>query len=157
MSVIKNKAVAQDFAQIVAAVNACGGVIRDDHGAGRTLKVSGIGNLQRGDRKFAVPFCDSKYFCLNALYIGENGEARVSRDSIGGTVELFGAPLADGILGYNASQSTNLFTASFITDVHYLVDGKLEAVDLVTAEDVAKLQAMSNEARDAWEASRKQA
>lgn len=151
----------KNFANIIEAVNHCKGHVVNDHGNRvGLLKVTGIGNLQKGEKKIPVIFCDSRYFSLNRLYLDENNVPHVSRESVGGVVELHGAPLEQGILAYNEAQIENIMCYSFLTDIHYVVDGKLEASDLVPAEKVAEMQATAKAGYDKWNAeyeARKQA
>lgn len=140
-----------NFAALVAAVNATEGKVMDDHRGAGWLRAGGIANLVRDDKTVPVLLLrHTSYFSLNLMYVGENGEARVSRDSVGGCVKLMGASLEDGILAYNEGQKENLFTSSFLTDIHFLVEGKLVASDMVTMEQVVEMQTEAKAAHDAW-------
>lgn len=130
------------LAQIVESLNHFNGKIADDHNSTGTMrKVTGVALLNRGDVQIPVSFCDASYFSLNKIYLGEGNETRISTDSVGGVIKLMnGVTLLEGILNYNAEQATNLFSPSFLSDIHILKDDKLEPVDLVTHTQVRVMQ-----------------
>jgi hypothetical protein len=139
------------IAQVIAAVNANNGVVADDHRGAADRVIFGMATLVRGEQEVAVPLIDARYFSINGLYIGTDGKAHISTSSVGGVVEKFALTMDTAILNYNEGQSENMFCNSFLVDVHYLVDGKLEPVDLVTRDQVKELQAKAKAARDKWE------
>lgn len=77
-------------------------VIFDDHNNGNdTLNYEGIMLfIKENGEAFLVPEMRSVAFCLNPLYVGDNGEIRLSTSSCGGVVrnnlipETFGIKLA---------------------------------------------------------------
>lgn len=144
--------VVNNFAAVLAAVNTSAGSCKDDHACGGMRDIFGLAKLVTGNKEFTVSLHDARYFSLNAMYVDSFNLPHISRDSCGGVVEKFDKTMEQSILDYNESQSTNIITASFITDVHFLVDGKLQAVDLVSPEKLAELQAKVKEGYDAWKA-----
>ena len=142
----------QPFAAVVAAVNATNGVVVDDHRGAGERAVYGIATLVKGDHLVPVALVQAKYFSLNLLYLGKDGKAHISRDSVGGCVEVFDNTMDQAILNYNESQTGNLFCSSFLANVHYLVDSQLKETDLVSMEKVAEMQATAKEKHDAWNA-----
>lgn len=141
-----------NFANIVNAINTANGVVKDDHTQAGTRTVAGVATLLRGGRHHVVSLHDAKYFSLNDMYMGEDGMAHISRDSCGGVVEKFDLSMEQAILNYNEGQTTNMFCHSFLLNIHFLQDGKLVPVDLVTAEQVVEMQAKAKAAYDAWKA-----
>lgn len=149
------KQVQFSFEALVAAVNATQGKVMDDHGNGNGwIMASGIAVLVRGEKKFPVLLCNSRYFSLNAMYLGEDGEARVSRDSVGGVVELHGAPLADGIAAYNENQQDNFLCHSFLGNIHVMQDDVLVATGQVSDEEILAMQKVANDKYETWNNSR---
>lgn len=144
--------VVNNFAAVLAAVNNTAGSCKNDHTGAGMNTVFGIAKLVSGNKEFTVSLHQSRYFSLNAMYVDQFGLAHISRNSCGGCVEVFDKTMEQSILDYNEGQSTNIITASFITDVHFLVDGKLQPVDLVSPEKLAELQAKVKEGYDAWKA-----
>lgn len=144
--------VTNNFADVLAAVNNTAGSCKDDHTSAGMNTVFGIAKLVTGNKEFTISLHKCRYFSLNAMYVDQFGLAHISRDSCGGCVEVFDKTMEQSILDYNENQSTNFFTSSFITDVHFLVDGKLQPVDLVSPEQLAELQAKAKEGYDAWKA-----
>lgn len=139
------------LAQIVESLNNFQGKIADDHNCGGGMRtVSGIGLLNVGEKQIPVSFCDAIYFSLNQIYLGDANETRISTGSVGGVIKLMnGTTLFEGILNYNAEQAKNIFSPSFLSDIHVLKDGKLEPVDLVTRTQV---RVMQNACAKAYEA-----
>jgi len=139
------------LAQIVESLNNTQGKIADDHNDNNVLRtVSGVALLHRGDKQIPVSFCDAAYFSLNQIYLGRENETRISTGSVGGVIKLMnGVTLFEGILNYNTEQAKNLFSPSFLSDIHVLKDGKLEPVDLVSYTQV---RVMQNAAAKAYEA-----
>lgn len=139
------------LAQIVESLNATNGKIMDDHNSNNAGRmVTGVALLNRGDVQIPVSFCDAIYFSLNQIYLGDANETRISTGSVGGVIKLMnGTTLFEGILNYNTEQTTNLFSPSFLSDIHVLKDGKLVPVDLVTRTQV---RVMQNAAVKAYEA-----
>lgn len=139
------------LAQIVESLNNTKGKIVDDHNDNNVLRtVSGVGLLNRGDKQIPVSFCDAAYFSLNQIYLGSENETRISTGSVGGVVKLMnGTTLFEGILNYNAEQAKNIFSPSFLSDIHILKDGKLEPVDLVTMLQVRVMQNACEKAHEA--------
>lgn len=140
-----------NFAVIVAAVNATNGVVNDDHRGAGTRTVAGMAELVRGSRRHVVSLHDVKYFSLNdVLFFEEDNSVHITRDSCGGVVEKFDLTMEQAILNYNAGQTTNMMCNSFLVNIHMLVDGKLVPVDLVTEEQVVEMQATAKAAYDKW-------
>lgn len=139
------------LAQIVESLNHFNGKIADDHNTGGGMrKVTGVALLHRGDQQIPVSFCDAAYFSLNQIYLGDANETRISRDSVGGVVKLMnGVTLLEGILNYNAEQAKNIFSPSFLSDIHILRDDKLEPIDLVTYTQVRVMQNACAKAHEA--------
>lgn len=144
--------ITQDFASVIAAVNATNGVVQDDHRGAGERTVAGIALLVSGDKARAVPLLKSRYFSLNLLYLESNNVPHISTSSIGGCVEIFDLTMEEAIAQYNESQTNNLFCASFLTNIHFLVDGKLEPVDLVSEEKLEEFRTTVKTKREAWEA-----
>lgn len=141
---------ALDFANIVNAINAANGVVKDDHTQAGTRTVAGVATLLRGGRHHVVSLHDAKYFSLNDMYMGEDGMAHISRDSCGGVVEKFDLSMEEAILKYNTAQTSNMMCNSFLLNIHLLQDGKLVPINLVTAEQVVEMQAVAKAAYDKW-------
>lgn len=130
-----------NFEAILKAINESNCVVKDDHGNGQYLYAAGVANLERnGKCRPVLLLRNTAYFSLNLVYLGDKGEARLSRDSVGGVVKMMnGVTLEEGIVNYNEEQVENMFTASFLRDVYLAVDNKLVASDLVTEEQVVEL------------------
>lgn len=97
---------------VVAAVQANNNVVGDDHNNGtRTLTLTGIGGYIRGEKIIPVALCNSVAFCLNEVYLDEEGKPRISRSSTGGLIELPGGlDLQSGIDNFNEMMKNNKFS-----------------------------------------------
>lgn len=144
--------VINNFEAVLAAVNVSAGSCKDDHSCAGMNTVFGIAKLIAGNKEFTVSLHKARYFSLNAMYVDHLNLPHIGRDSCGGCVEVFDNTMEQAILDYNERQSTNIITASFITDVHFLVEGKLQPIDLVSPEKLAELQATVKAGYDAWKA-----
>lgn len=115
---------AYQFDDIVAIVKANDGVIGDDHNNSKdTIKIAGLGIFRKpGVQKgIVVPLCSSTVgFCLNHMYL-ENGEVRVSRNSVGGVIETGKhANLQAAVEAFNADQAHNQWSMGVLERVVYL-------------------------------------
>jgi hypothetical protein len=115
---------AGQFDEIVAVVQAANGVVGDDHNCGtRTMTIAGLGIFRKpGVQKgIVVPLCSSKVgFCLNQMYL-EDGQARVSRDSVGGLIETGKhASLQAAVEAFNRDQEHNQWSMGVLERVVYL-------------------------------------
>jgi hypothetical protein len=111
------------YEAILEVVKANDGVIADDHGQGRTLKIAGIAILRRAneERGVVVPLIETKVgFCLNNLYLQE-GQVHVSRNSVGGLIENGKhADLKSAVEAFNADQVDNQWTMGSLERIAYL-------------------------------------
>jgi len=115
---------AAQFDEIVAIVQANDGVIGDDHNSGKdTMKIAGLAIFrQPGVQKgIVVPLCSNTAgFCLNHMYL-ENGEVRVSRNSVGGLIETrLHASLQAAVEAFNADQVHNKWSMGVLERAVYL-------------------------------------
>lgn len=114
----KAVAVAVRNESIYAAAQAVKGVIADDHRNDGTIKLWGLATLVKEEKAIVVALCDSAYFCVNRVYLGEEKEARVSRDSVGGVVHPRNhATMEEAIEAYNLDQKDFIFTTGQLTNV----------------------------------------
>lgn len=137
---------------MVAALNHTSGRIMDDHNNGRGARtVSGVAVLHRGDVEIPVSFIDAEAFCLNEIYLDEKNIPHVSTNSVGGVLYLSckNRTLLEAIVVYNAESMDNIFSPSFISNVHVLEDGKLKPVDLVSREQVKVMQSVVKKSYEA--------
>lgn len=129
-----------DFGALMAAIDANKGRIADDHSCDSHIGIAGIALMTRGDRQpVPVALFNAAYYSLNEVYFGDNNEPRLSTSSVGGVVKKFSLSTEDAVKAYNESQVSNLFTPSFISSVHLLVDGKLVPSDMVSETDLETL------------------
>ena len=117
VSVAANPTLKVSNAAIYAAAEAVKGLIADDHAARKTIQLWGVATLEKGDEQTVVALIDARYFCLNGVYLDSRGGVHLSTNSVGGTIELHGAPMEDGIEQYNAEQAGFPFSSGQLTNV----------------------------------------
>lgn len=102
---------------IIEAAKAVNGLVFDDHktGGGKA-KLWGVATLDKGDRQQVVALMDSLYFSVNSVYL-DQGQAHLSTSSVGGVIELRGAPVEDGVAKYNEEQKSFPFTCGTLNNV----------------------------------------
>jgi hypothetical protein len=104
-------------AHLYSVAQAAGGVIADDHRACKTIQLWGMGTLEKDGRQTPVALIDARYFSLNLVYLNSTGEAHLSINSVGGVIELHGAPMEDGVAQYNTEQAGFPFSSGQLTNV----------------------------------------
>lgn len=104
-------------AHLYSVAQAAGGVIADDHCACKTIKLWGMGTLEKDGKQTPVALIDARYFSLNLVYLSKAGEAHLSINSVGGVIELHGAPVEDGVEQYNKEQAAFPFSSGQLTNV----------------------------------------
>ena len=117
VSVAANPTLKVSNAAIYAAAEAVNGLVADDHGAGKTMQLWGLATIEKGDKQTVVALIDARYFCLNSVYMDTRGGVHLSTNSVGGTIELHGAPVEDGVEQYNAEQAGFPFSSGQLTNV----------------------------------------
>ena len=117
VSAATNSNLKAHIALIYAAAEDVKGLITDDHGGGKTIQLWGVATLEKGDKQTVVALIDATYFCLNGVYLDARGGVHLSTNSVGGVIELHGAPVEDGVARYNAEQSGYPFSSGQLTNV----------------------------------------
>lgn len=117
----------QTFEEIHAAIVANCGMVIDDHRTGKqnyadmVRKVHAIGK-HGDDTVFLCSETETTYFCLNRMYIDDDGIPHLSRWSVGGVINLREhGTLAKAVTAYNDPANWvpgHKFTP--VTDVVYL-------------------------------------
>lgn len=114
---------AGQFDEIVAVVKANNGLVGDDHGVGRTRTIAGLAIFRKpGVKKgIVVPLIETPVgFCLNHMYL-QDGQVRVSRDSVGGNVENGKhASLQAAVEAFNRDQEHNQWSMGVLERCVYL-------------------------------------
>jgi hypothetical protein len=107
------------FAQIVSAIAANNGMVKDDHGNGtRMLKLAGVATLDKNERSTPVALCDSAYFSVNGVYLDEEGVPHVDISSVGGVVDCRNhASVKDAVEHYNEEQKGFPFSCGTLNNV----------------------------------------
>lgn len=109
----------QKYDEVLAAISANNGLVLNDHKSSvGTIRPWGIAALVLGDKCIPVALCDSKYFCLNLMYV-EDGKAHVSRDAVGGVVipQDYDMNVGEAIRAYNHDQDSNRFSSGRLEHV----------------------------------------
>lgn len=102
---------------IIEAVKAAKGLIWNDHGpTGNRIQLWGVATLDKDDKQQVVALIDCRYFSLNSIYIYQ-GEAHLSTASVGGVIELHGAPVMDGVMEYNKEHKNFPFSTGLLNNV----------------------------------------
>jgi hypothetical protein len=112
------------FEAIQAAIIANNGMVIDDHRSGREpaeqlRKVHGIAKYAK-DTVYLCSADETPYFCLNGMYVDEEGKPHLSRWSVGGVIETRNhGGLMEGIRAYNDPK--NWIPGFTITEVRAVV------------------------------------
>ena len=114
-----------DFGVTLAAVKAVDGKVLDDHTDGKqTCNLVGLAVLRKkGKADIPVGLCGSTGFCLNEVYVDEEGRAHISRRSVGGIIILKTGVvsqdnLKQAIAEYNEAQETDRFSCGTVVEVN---------------------------------------
>lgn len=101
--------------EIIAAVQAAGFKLIDDHGYGRNVEsISAVGVHHRGNRQQVVALYEHvAYFSVNEIYLDEKGVPHLSTSSVGGIIKPYG-DIEQGVIDYNEGQKNNPLSPGFI-------------------------------------------
>lgn len=110
----------ENYNTVVEAVRANNFVVGDDHNTGTgTHKAAGVAALVHEDRVTPVLLIDARAYCLNLLYIDDDGKPRVSTKSVAGNIEAFrhGYKLDKSVEAFNKAQENNKWTLGSLEHV----------------------------------------
>lgn len=118
---------ATDFDSVLAAIKANDGLVEDDHRAGQKEAVDRLRKpyaiARFGNHTvFLLSEEQTTYFCLNRMYVDEDGVAHLCSTSVGGVIELKTyRTLEAAIAAYNDPANwMDGWKMTPITDVTYL-------------------------------------
>ena len=106
------------FEAILNAIKDAKGFVVDDHRSnGGNIRLAGVGELVKGESHIVVALCDSKYFSLNRMYVGDDRLAHVSREAVAGVVRKFDLTVEEAVEKYNEAQEGAPFSCGKIEKI----------------------------------------